>query len=107
VQDYARRRVKSVIEELDHLSEWVKSIRAILKPRIKHVLSKMRIIYYSAFNKPELIRELNRLHEEYVLVPADRACYNIVFVWCIINELGLNSTIGNRTYIPTIFFFQR
>jgi hypothetical protein len=69
----------------------------------------MRTIYPSAFHKPEVINELNRLHEEYVLVPADKACNNIVFVCkahyhqCIINELGINSTIGNRTYTATAF----
>jgi hypothetical protein len=44
-------------KELDSLSEWVKSIKSILKSRIKHVLSKMRTNYPSAFNKPEVIRE--------------------------------------------------
>ena len=69
----------------------------------------MRTNYPSAFNKPEVIRELNRLHEVYVLVPADKACNNIVFVCkahyyqCIINELGINSAIGNSTYTPTTF----
>jgi hypothetical protein len=69
----------------------------------------MRTIYTSAFNKPEVINELNRLHEEYVLVLADKACSKIVFVCkahyhqCIINELGINSAIGNRTYTPTTF----
>jgi hypothetical protein len=44
-----------------------------------------------------------------VLVPADKACNNIVFVCkvhyyqCIINELDINSAIGNRTYTPTTF----
>jgi hypothetical protein len=50
------RWAKSEKEELDSLSEWVKNIRAILKSRIKHVRSKMRIIYPSAFNKPEVIK---------------------------------------------------
>jgi hypothetical protein len=68
----------------------------------------MRTNYSSAF-KPKVIRELNRLHGEYVLVPADKACNNIVFACkahyyqCIINELGINSTIGNRTYTQTTF----
>jgi hypothetical protein len=57
VEDYARRWAKSEKEELDSLSEWVKSIRAILKSRIKHVRSKMHTIYPSAFNKSELIKE--------------------------------------------------
>jgi hypothetical protein len=29
---------------------------------------------------PEVVIELERLHEEFVLVPADKACKNIVFV---------------------------
>jgi hypothetical protein len=51
VEDYARRWAKSKKEELDSLSEWVKSIRVILKSRI------MRTIYPSAFNKPEVVKE--------------------------------------------------
>jgi hypothetical protein len=44
-----------------------------------------------------------------MLVSADKACNNIVFVCkthyyqCIINKLGINSEIGNRTYTPTTF----
>jgi hypothetical protein len=44
-----------------------------------------------------------------VRIPADKACNNIVLVCkahyyqCIINKLGINSTIGNRTYTPTAF----
>jgi hypothetical protein len=57
VEDYARRWAKSEKEELDSLSEWIKSIRSILKSDIKHVRSKMRTNHPSAFNKPEVIRE--------------------------------------------------
>jgi hypothetical protein len=78
-------------KELDSVSEWVKSIRDILKSLIKHVRSKMRTIYPSAFHKPEVIKELNRLHEEYVLVPADKACNNIVFVRLTIISLLLTN----------------
>jgi hypothetical protein len=51
--------------------------------------------------------ELERLHEEFVLVPADKACNNIVFVCkahyynCVLNELGINYTFDNSTYTPT------
>ena len=106
VEDYARRWVKYEKEELDTLSEWIKSIRRILKSRIRHIRRKVRTIYPSVFRKPEVINELDRLHEEYVLVPADKACNNIVFVCkahyynCISKEHGINSTLGNRTYTP-------
>jgi hypothetical protein len=56
VGDYARRWAKSEKEELDSLSEWIKCIRGILKSRIKHIRSKMRTIYPSAFDKPEVIK---------------------------------------------------
>jgi hypothetical protein len=42
----------------------------------------------------------------YHLVPADKACNNIVFEYkahyynCILFELGINSTFGNPTYTP-------
>ncbi|XP_056012425.1 uncharacterized protein LOC125681516 [Ostrea edulis] len=80
VKDYARRWAKYEKEELDTLSEWVKSIRGILKSRIRHMKTKVRTIYPSVFSKPEVIKELDRLHEEYVLLPAEKASNNIVFV---------------------------
>jgi hypothetical protein len=70
----------------DGLKVW-----GILKSRIKRVRSKMCNIYPSVFHKPEVIKELNRLHEEYVLVPADNASNNIVFVRpTIISVLSTN-----------------
>jgi hypothetical protein len=54
-----------------------------------------------------VIHELERLQEEYVLVSADKACNNIVFVCkthyynCILNELGIGFAFGNPTYTPT------
>jgi hypothetical protein len=100
VEYYARRWTKSE-KELDSLSEWVKSIRAILKSRIKQCVSSILL---------RLIKEFNRQHDEYVMDPANKACNNIVYVCkanyyqCIIKELGINSAIGNRTYTPTAFF---
>ena len=80
VGEYARRWTKSEGEELDTLSEWIKSIRKLLKSRIHHLSGKMRNIYPSVFKKPEVVNELQRLHDNFVLVPADKASNNIVFV---------------------------
>jgi hypothetical protein len=50
---------------------------------------------------------LRRLHDNFVLVPADKASNNIVFVCknfyyeCLLNELGFTSTSGNSTYTRT------
>jgi hypothetical protein len=46
--------------------------------------TKVRTIYPSIFSKPEVRNELEKLHEEFVLVPADKACINIVYVRLII-----------------------
>ena len=53
---------------------------------------------------------LSSLHDKYVVVPADKASNNIVFVCksyyfeCLIKELGINSnTSSNTTYKPTSF----
>jgi hypothetical protein len=106
VEYYAKRWAKRENEELDTLSDLVKSIRWILKSRIINIKTKVHTIYPSVFSIPEVRNELNRLHDEFALVPADKAC-NIVFVCkahyynCIINEPGMNSTFGNPTYTQT------
>jgi hypothetical protein len=67
----------------------------------------MRTIYPSVFTKPELVNELRRLHDNVVLVSADKASNNIVFVCknyyyeCLLNERGFTSTSGNPTYTRT------
>jgi hypothetical protein len=80
VEEYARRWTKSEGDDLDTLSEWIKSIRKLLKSHIRHLSDKMRTIYPSVFKKPEVVNELRRLHDNFVLVPADKASNNIVFV---------------------------
>jgi hypothetical protein len=52
----------------------------ILKSRIRNIKTKVRTIYPSVFRKTEVQNELERLHEEFVWVPAEKAC-NIVFVF--------------------------
>ena len=89
------------------MPEWIKSIRKLLKSRIHHLSGKMRNTYPSVFKKPEVVNELQRLHDNFVLVPADKASNNIVFVCknyyyeCLLNELGYTSTSGNPTYTRT------
>lgn len=111
VEDYAKRWAKSE-KELDTLSELVKSIRYILKSRIKRPRGHMKTIYPSVFNNAEVRKELDRLHDQYLLVPADKASYSIVFFYkahhinCIFKELGFDSTHGNPTYTHSSLFKQ-
>ena len=66
-----------------------------------------RPIYPSVFKKPEVVNELHRLHDNFVLVPADKASNNIVFVCkkyyyeCLLNELRFTSSSENPTYTRT------
>ena len=61
----------------------------------------------SVFKDPSVARHLSELHDKYVVVPADKALYNIAFVCkslymdCLIKELGIDSSLGNPTYTPT------
>jgi hypothetical protein len=54
-----------------------------------------------------VVNELRRLHDNFVLVPADKASNDIVFVYktyyyeCLLNELGFTYTSGKPTYTRT------
>jgi hypothetical protein len=60
----------------------------------------VRTINISEFRKTEAINDIEKLHEECILVPADETCNNILFV-CkahhyngILHELGINSILA-------------
>jgi hypothetical protein len=67
----------------------------------------MWTIYPSVLKNTEVVNELRRLHDNFVLVPANRASNNIVFACknyfyeCLLNEMGFTSTSGNPTYTRT------
>jgi hypothetical protein len=44
VEDYAKRWAKRESKELDTLSEWVKSVRGILKSRIRNILFNLKYV---------------------------------------------------------------
>ena len=62
----------------------------------------------SIFKDPNVSKHLSLLHDKYVIVSADKALNNIVFVFkshyidCLIKELGMDNSPGNLTYIPTV-----
>ena len=61
----------------------------------------------SIFKDPQVAKMLSQLQDKYVIVPADKAPNNIVFICkhhyfdCLIKELGIDNTLGNPTYTPT------
>ena len=104
VESYARGWAKREEVEADTLSEWVKTIRSFINARIRRLKRKMSCNVKSVLKDPAVAKCLSDLHEKFVIVPADKASNNIVFVCkyyyylCLIDELGINNTQGNPTY---------
>ena len=58
----------------------------------------------SIFEDPNVAKHLSLLHDKYVIVSADKAPTNIVFVCkshyidCLKKELGMDNSLSNLTY---------
>ena len=79
-EEYARRWAKKEDVEVDTLSEWIKSIADVLKRRIRRLKHYVNTRHESIFSDPDVVRELSRLHENFVIVPADKSSNNYTFV---------------------------
>ena len=77
---YARRWAKKEDVELDTLSEWIKSIGDVLKRRIRRLKHSINTRHESIFSDPDVVTEFSRLHENFVIVSADKASNNYTFV---------------------------
>ena len=106
---YARRWAKKEDVEIDTLSEWIKSIGDVLKRRIRQLKHFVNTRHESIFSYPDVVKELSRLHENFVIVPADKTSNNYTFVCkryyvdILIEELGLHLLPGNPIYNLTDF----
>ena len=76
---YARRWLKKEDVELDTLSEWIKSIGDVLKRRIRRLKHSVNTRHVSIFSDPDVVTELSRLHESFVIVPEDKTPNNYTF----------------------------
>ena len=92
------------------MSDWVRTIRSLVRNRIDNLKKQVNKRPKSVFNDHDARKCLSSLHEKYVIVPADKASNNIIFVCkahylnCIIKEFGIDSnTPGNATYKRTTF----
>ena len=108
-EEYARRWAKKEDVEADTLSKWIKSIADVLKRRIRRLKHSVNTRHESIFSDPGVVREISRLHVNFVIVPADKASNNYTFVCkrhyvsILTEELGLNSLPGNPTFNLTDF----
>ena len=109
VEDYARRWARQEEVELDSLSEWIKSIRHLLKRRMYMAGRSINNKPKSVFSDTDVTEHLADLHNRYVIVPADKASNNVVFVCktyyfeCLQRELDLDDSISKSTYQRTAF----
>ena len=75
-EEYARRWAKEEDVEADTFSKWIKSIADVLKRRIRRLKHSVNTRHESIFSDPDVVRELSRLHENFVIVPAEKASNN-------------------------------
>ena len=105
----ARRWAKREDLEVDTLPECIKSIADVLKRRIRRLKHSVNTTNESIFSDSDVVRELSRLHENFIIVPTDKASNNYTFVCkrhyvnILSEELGLNSLPWNPTYNLTDF----
>ena len=80
VESYARSWART--EGVDHniLSEWTKTVRNLVKRRVYILRNSMATRYRSVFNDKDVSATLSDIHDTFVVVPADKASNNVVFV---------------------------
>ena len=82
--------------------------------RISSLKKKIRSRKQKILNDPDVKDTLRRLHDDFVLVPADKAANNVIvvckkyYIETLIKELGTNNTniSPNSTYIPSTDSFD-
>ena len=100
--------------DLKYLSEWKDQIKELVVERISSLKEKIRSPKQKILNDPDMKDTLRRLHDDFVLVPADKAANNVIVVCkkyhieTLIKELGINTTniSPNSTYIPSTDSFH-
>ena len=81
IAEYARKLAKQEeVKFIDTLSEWVKSVKHHLKRRIYMVSRSVNTKPKSTLDDPIISRYLKDLHDHFVIVPADKAPKNVVFI---------------------------
>ena len=111
---FQENKVWQVVQvDLKYLSEWKDQIKELVVERISSLKEKVRSPKQKILNDPDVKDTLRRLHDDFVLIPADKAASAIVVCkkYCIetlIKELGINTTniSPNSTYIPSTDSFD-
>ena len=81
IEDYARKWAKREKEQVWTLSEWLTSIKSLVLSRNSHLKEVMGTNANSIFNDQSVAETMSDLHEQYMIVPADTALNNVVFIY--------------------------
>ena len=111
---YAEQWSKREQVDLKYLSEWKDQIKELVVERISSLKEKIRSPKQNILNDPDVKDTLRRLHDDFVIVPANKAANNVIivckryFMETLIKELGINTTniSPNSTYIPSTDSFD-
>ena len=79
-EEYARKWIKEEEVELDALSKWFKSVKHHRTRRIYMVSRSVNTKSNSTVNNPAESMYLEDLHDHFVIVSADKAPINVVFI---------------------------
>ena len=77
---YAEQWSKREQVDLKYLSEWKDQIKELVVERISSLKEKIRSPKQKILNDPDVKDTLSRLHDDFVLVPADKAANNVTVV---------------------------
>ena len=111
---YAEQWSKRETVDLKYLSEWKDRIKELVVERISSLKEKIRSPKQKILCDPDVKDTLRRLHDDFVLVPADTTANNVIVVCkkyhieTLMKELGINTTniSHNSTYIPSTDSFD-
>ena len=111
---YAEQWSKREQVDLKYLSEWKDQINELVVERISSLKEKIRSPKLKILSDPDVKDTLRRLHDDFVLVPADKAANNVIvvckkyYIETLIKESGINTTniSPNSTYIPSTDSFH-
>ena len=84
VEDYVRQWEKRENEDLDALSEWVKSVRSLMQIRIKKLSGSMNTRSTPIFKDPNVAKHLSLLHDKYMLLSPPTRPLTILYL-CVIH----------------------
>ena len=88
-------------------------LKELVPDRISGLKGKFKRPNQKILNDPRIKDCLRKLHEDFVLVPADKAANNIVickayYVETLTKEIGINSLDRiNSTYVPSTYSYEK